>query len=192
MLTHFRPAISMFIGFSVLTGIVYPGLITAIAQTFFPNQANGSLIQRGKQLVGSELVGQQFSDAKYFWGRLSATGPMAYNAAASSGSNFGPSNKALIAAAKGRIEALKSHATPDGLVPVDLVTASGSGLDPHISPAAADYQIPRVSKVRNISEESLREIVRRNTQSRQFGLLGEPRVNVLLLNIDLDQLEAPR
>lgn len=186
MLTHMRPAISTFIAFTILTGILYPGLVTLIAQTFFPIQANGSLILKDDQTIGSELIGQQFTNPKYFWGRVSATSPSAYNAAASSGSNLGPTNPALITLVKERVNNLKQYETPEGLVPIDLATSSGSGLDPHISPAAAEYQVPRIAKIRNLSEAKLRELVSRNTQGRQFGLFGEPRVNVLELNIALD------
>ncbi len=192
MITHMRPAISTFVAFTILMGVLYPALVTGIAQTVFPYQANGSLIRQNEQLVGSALIGQQFTASKYFWGRISATGPTAYNATASSGSNLGPTNATLIDAVTGRIAALKQHETPEGLVPVDLVTSSASGLDPHISPAAAEYQIPRVAKSRNMNEDKLRELVVRNTHSRQFGFLGEPRVNVLLLNMAIDQLETAK
>ena len=188
MFKHMRPAISTFIAFTILTGVLYPGIATGIAQTFFPYRANGSLIRANNQTLGSELIGQQFTNPKYFWGRVSATAPAPYNAAASSGSNLGPSNAALIVAVKNRIEALKQHTTPEGPVPIDLVTSSASGLDPHITPAAAEYQVPRIAKFRGMSDEKLRELVGRSTQERQFGLLGEPRVNVLHLNIALDEI----
>jgi K+-transporting ATPase ATPase C chain len=168
--------------------VIYPAVVTALAQLLFPHQANGSLITdaTGKK-TGSSLIGQPFSSPGHFWGRPSATGPFPYNAGASSGSNLGPTNPALMDAVKARIEALKA-ADPDNKapVPVDLITASGSGLDPHISPAAADYQINRVAKARNMQPEKLRTLVDANTESRQWGFLGEPRVNVLTLNLALD------
>lgn len=172
---------------TVLTGLVYPLLITGIAQLLFPHQANGSLIVRDGKVIGSELIGQYFDQPKYFWSRPSATAPFAYNAAASSGSNLGPTNPALIEAVKARVDALRA-ADPDNhaLIPVDLVTASGSGLDPHISPAAAEYQIKRVAQMRGLDENSVRAIVVRYTEERQFGLFGERRLNVLKLNLALD------
>lgn len=182
-----RPAILMTLVMTVLTGVIYPLVVTGIAQAVFPAQANGSLVFHDGKAVGSSLIGQPFGDPKYFWTRPSATGPFAYNAAASSGSNQGPIEPALHAAVKGRIDALRA-ADPgnDKPVPVDLVTASGSGLDPHISPAAAEYQLTRVAKTRGLDEQKVREIVRSHTAPRTFGLLGEPRVNVLELNLALD------
>ena len=182
-----RPAILMTLVMTVLTGVIYPLVVTGIAQAVFPAQANGSLVYHDGKAVGSSLIGQPFGDPKYFWTRPSATGPFAYNAAASSGSNQGPIEPALHAAVKGRIDALRA-ADPgnDKPVPVDLVTASGSGLDPHISPAAAEYQLTRVAKTRGLDEQKVREIVRSHTAPRTFGLLGEPRVNVLELNLALD------
>ena len=176
--------------FTVLTGLVYPLVVTGIAQLVFPHQANGSLITRNGQTVGSNLIGQSFDDPKYFWGRLSATGPFPYNAAASSGSNLGPSNPALLEAVKARIAALQS-ADPSNTqpIPVDLVTASGSGLDPDISVAAALYQLPRVARLRGLTESALRTLVDKYTTARQFGFLGEPRVNVLELNLALDGIK---
>ena len=187
MISHMRPAISIFIVFTILTGILYPGLVTVIAQSLFPHQANGSLIRREDHTIGSSLIGQSFTSSKYFWGRVSATSPSPYNAASSSGSNLGPTNVALTAAVQDRVNALKQYDTTKGLVPVDMVTSSASGLDPHISPAAAEYQVTRIAKSRNLSEEKLRDLVAQCTQGREFGLLGEPRVNVLELNIALDK-----
>lgn len=182
-----RPAILMTVVMTVLTGVIYPLVVTGIAQTVFPDQANGSLVYHDGKAVGSSLIGQPFDDPKYFWSRPSATGPFAYNAAASSGSNQGPLEPALHAAVKSRIEALRA-ADPenDKPVPVDLVTASASGLDPHISPAAAEYQVGRVAKARGLEEQKVRDILLHHTAPRTFGLLGEPRVNVLELNLALD------
>jgi potassium-transporting ATPase KdpC subunit len=176
----------IFLVLTVITGIAYPLLVTAIAQVAFNHQANGSLIVRNEKVVGSELIGQTFDKPEYFWSRPSATGP-AYNGAASTGSNYGPTNQAQIDAVKGRVAAIR-EGNPDktGPVPVDLVTASGSGLDPHISPASAEFQIPRVAKARGISEAKVRELVAAHTAARTIGLLGEPRVNVLKLNLALD------
>jgi K+-transporting ATPase ATPase C chain len=172
----------MLVVMTVITGVAYPLLVTGISQALFKDQANGSLIEKDGKVVGSALIGQPFSDPKYFWGRPSATSPMPYNGAASSGSNQGPTNPALKEAVEGRI---KDHGgkTP---VPADLVTASGSGLDPHISPAAAEYQVSRVSKARSVPEARLRELIAQHTEGRQLGILGEPRVNVLRLNLALD------
>jgi K+-transporting ATPase ATPase C chain len=182
-----RPAILMTLVLTVLTGVIYPLVVTGIAQTAFPVQANGSLVYHDGQAVGSSLIGQPFDDPKYFWSRPSATGPFAYNAAASSGSNQGPLEPALHAAVKGRIEALRAtDPGNDKPVPVDLVTASASGLDPHVSPSAAEFQVARVAKTRGLDEQKVREIVGHHTTQRTFGLLGEPRVNVLELNLALD------
>ena len=188
MTNQIKPAILMLLFFTVLTGIAYPLAVTFIAQIVFPSQANGSLLGSNGQPLGSELIGQAFSRPEYFWGRPSATSPAAYNGGASSGSNQGPVNSALIDAVQARIKALRD-ADPSHLeaVPVDLVTASASGLDPHISPAAADYQISRVAGARHISPDSVRELVARYTEARQWGVLGEPRVNVLKLNLALDK-----
>ncbi len=182
-----RQSLAMLVAMTVLTGVAYPLLVTGAAQLLFHDAANGSIIERGGKQVGSELIGQPFADPKYFWSRPSATAPSAYNPAASSGSNQGPTNPALADAVKQRVDALHA-ADPDNPapVPVDLVTASGSGLDPHISPAAAQYQLARVAKIRGIGEAKVTELVEQATESRQFGVLGEPRVNVLLLNLALD------
>jgi K+-transporting ATPase ATPase C chain len=176
--------------FTVLTGLLYPLVVTGIAQLVFPSQANGSLISSNGQTVGSSLIGQQFDDPKYFWGRLSATGPYPYNAAASSGSNLGPTNPALLDEVKARIAALKAaDPTNTQPIPVDLVTSSGSGLDPNISIAAALYQLPRVAKARGLSEAAVQALVDKYTQGRQLGFLGEARVNVLELNLALDEIK---
>lgn len=173
--------------FTVITGVAYPLIVTGIAQVAFRDQANGSLIVQDGKTVGSRLIGQPFSDPKYFWSRPSATSPQPYNAASSSGSNQGPTNPALKEAVEGRVKALRdAGADSSKPVPVDLVTASGSGLDPHISPPAAEYQVARVAKVRNMPEEKVRELVQAHTVGRTFGILGEPRINVLELNLALD------
>ena len=190
MRSQLRPAIISIAIFTFLTGLLYPLLITGIAQVFFPRQANGSLIVQNGQVVGSELIGQSFDDPRYFWGRPSATSPFPYNAAASSGSNLGPSNPALTEAVKARIAALKAADPQNNApIPVDLITASGSGLDPNISVAAALYQVMRVARARGLTEEIVRVLVEHNTQGRQFGLLGESRVNVLDLNLALDEIK---
>lgn len=189
MLKELKPALVILLALTALTGVAYPLLVTGIAQSVFPVAANGSLIERDGKVIGSTLIGQPFTDPKYFWGRPSATSPMPYNAAASSGSNQGPLNPALEAAVKGRIAALKA-ADPGQTapIPVDLVTASGSGLDPHISPAAASWQAPRIARLRGLAMGSVRTLVERHTEGRQFGVLGEPRVNVLQLNLALDAM----
>ena len=175
-------SIRMLLVMSVITGIAYPLLVTGISQVMFKDQANGSLIVKDGKVLGSRLIGQPFSDPKYFWGRPSATSPMPYNGASSSGSNQGPTNPALTEAVESRIKDLGGQ-TP---MPADLVTASGSGLDPHISPAAAEYQIGRIAKTRGMPGEQLRGLVQKYTEGRQLGVLGEPRVNVLELNLALD------
>jgi potassium-transporting ATPase KdpC subunit len=187
-MTQLRPALVVLALLTLLTGVAYPLLVTGLAQAAFPSQANGSLVRRGDKVVGSSLIGQEFEDPRYFWGRLSATAP-AYNAAASSGSNLGPLNPALTQAVKGRVGALRA-ADPRNLalVPVDLVTSSGSGLDPHVSPAAAYYQVPRVARARSIDAAKVKGLVDTHVEGRTFGILGEPVVNVLLLNLALDRL----
>lgn len=190
MRTYIRPAIMLLLLFTLLTGLIYPLVVTGVAQLAFHHQANGSLILKNGKVVGSELIGQQFNDPKYFWGRISATGPNAYNAAASSGSNYGPTNPALLDEVKARIAALQA-ADPGNtqLIPVDLVTSSGSGLDPNISVAAALYQLPRVARLRGLSEATVRQLIDRYTAGRTLGFIGEPRVNVLELNLALDALK---
>jgi len=174
----------------LLTGIIYPLFVTLMAQIVFPHQANGSLIAGEGKILGSELIGQQFDHEGYFWGRPSATQPSPYNGSASSGSNYGPSNEELLSVIQKRIEALKKSDPGNTMsIPVDLVTYSASGLDPHISLAAALYQVPRVARVRQVSEGILQEMVNRYTEGRQFGVLGEPRVNVLRLNLALDEIK---
>lgn len=186
-----RPAVMLLIVMTLLTGVIYPLVVTGIAQVVFPTQANGSLIHEGDKLVGSTLIGQPFDDAKYFWSRPSATGPYPYNAGASSGSNLGANEPNLISAVKDRIETLKkADPTNNKPVPVDLVTASASGLDPDISPAAAEFQVARVAKARGLSEQQVRALIEQYTEARQLGLLGEPRVNVLRLNRALDGLNT--
>ena len=193
MLKELRPALVVFGLLTALTGAAYPALITGIAQAVFPDQANGSLIVQDGKAVGSRLIGQTFADPGHFWGRPSATAPMSFNAAASSGSNQGPLNPALEEAVKGRIEALKaSDPSQTAAIPVDLVTASGSGLDPHISVAAAQWQAPRVARSRNLSDAQVGELIARHTEGRQLAVLGEPRVNVLELNLALDNLASAR
>jgi K+-transporting ATPase ATPase C chain len=189
MKTLIRPAVTLFILLSIVTGLIYPLLVTGIGQALFPKQAAGSLIERDGKRVGSRLIGQNFTGPKYFWGRPSATGPYPNNAAASSGSNLGPLNPALKDAVESRIKALRV-ADPGNTqpVPVDLVTASASGLDPHISPAAAEYQVARVARARGLAPETVRDLVAKQTEDRQWGIFGEPRVNVLQLNLALDQL----
>ena len=190
MKSIFRPAIVLFGALTLLTGVAYPLVVTGAAQALFPAKAAGSLLMVNGKPVGSELIGQNFSDPKNFWGRPSATGPMPYNASASSGSNQGPLNPALTDAVKARVEALKA-ADPGNtaLVPVDLVTASASGLDPHISPAAAEYQAGRVAKARDISVEKVRQLIASQTERPIFGGLDESRVNVLKLNIAVEALK---
>ena len=190
-LKSLRTSVIAIVLFTVLTGFIYPLLVTGIAQLVFPGKANGSMLKKDGKAIGSELIGQAFSSPKYFWGRLSATVPYAYNAASSSGSNYGPLNPALLDATGKRVKALQDA---DSLgaksIPVDLVTASGSGLDPHITVAAALYQVPRVARARHLKEETVRTMVEQQTEGRTLGFLGEPRVNVLKLNVALDELKS--
>jgi potassium-transporting ATPase KdpC subunit len=183
----FRPLIVIFAVLCAVTGLAYPAVMTAVGQAAFHDEANGSMIEANGKVVGSKLIGQQFDAPQYFWGRLSATSPMPYNAQGSSGSNLGPLNPALADEVKGRIDALKAAGTDVSQpVPIDLVTSSGSGLDPEITPAAAAYQIDRVAKARKMNANDVQALVDRYTSGRQFGILGEPRVNVLQLNLALD------
>lgn len=186
-----RPALSFFVLLSVITGIVYPFAVTGVAQAVFPEQARGSLVSRDGQVVGSALIGQNFSDPKNFWGRPSATAPMPYNAAASSGANQGALNPALADAVKSRIETLRAAEPGNNApIPTDLVTASSSGLDPHISPEAARYQVPRVARLRGLAVADVEKLVDQHTEQPWLGLLGEPRVNVLALNLALQKQGA--
>ena len=191
MKTLIRPAVTLFVLLSVITGLIYPLLVMGIGQALFPQQAAGSLIKRDGKLIGSRLIGQNFTDPQYFWGRPSATAPQPYNAAASGGSNLGPLNPVLKDAVESRVKALRT-ADPGNTqpVPIDLVTASASGLDPHISPAAADYQIARVARARGLAPEAVRNLVVQHTEARQWSVFGESRVNVLELNLALDALPA--
>jgi len=187
MFTMIRNSLMSLLLFTILTGLIYPLAVTGLAQAIFPNQANGSIIEKNGKPIGSALIGQQFEDPKYFWGRLSATGPYPYNGAASSGSNLGQNNPVLMTNVEGRIKALH-EAEPGNTakIPVDLVTASGSGLDPHISQAAAEYQVNRVAKTRGLDQAGLRTLIEKHTQGRWLGVIGEPVVNVLELNLALD------
>jgi K+-transporting ATPase ATPase C chain len=178
------PAVGLLLAMTLVTGVVYPVVVTAIAQVVFPSQANGSMVVVDGEAVGSSLIGQAFSEPRYFWGRPSAAGD-GYDASASAGSNLGPTSRALIDRISAEVDRFRA-ANGDGPVPVDLVTMSASGLDPHISPAAADYQVPRVAAARNMSEADVRAAVARHTEGLVLGFLGQPRVNVLLLNLDLD------
>lgn len=187
MLSLIRQAIVLFLGLTLVTGVAYPLVTTIGAQVLFPRQANGSLIERDGKVVGSELIGQQFDATRFFWGRPSATSP-AYNGAASTGSNYGPTNPVQLDAVNSRVQAItQAHPDQTRAVPVDLVTASGSGLDAHISPAAATYQVARVAKARGLDEDVVRKLVAEHTEGRWLGILGEPRVNVLGLNLVLEE-----
>lgn len=194
MFSQLRPAVVLLAAFTVVTGVVYPAVVTGLAQAIFPAQANGSRIEQAGQVRGSSLIGQPFAEARYFWSRPSATGPMPYNGAASTGSNLGPTNPALLPTVRDRVAALR-EADPENAtipVPVDLVTTSGSGLDPHISPAAAYYQVHRVARLRQLPEARVRALVEKQVEGRTIGFLGEPRVNVVELNLALDELAPGR
>lgn len=194
MFTHLRPAVVLLALFTLVTGVVYPSVVTGLSQAIFPIEANGSRIVRNGHAFGSTLIGQPFHEPRYFWGRPSATAPSSYNATASAASNLGPTNPMLFAAVRDRIAALRA-ADPDSAasrIPIDLVTASASGLDPHISPAAALYQVHRVAQARGVADERLRSVVIAHIEQRAFGFLGEPRVNVLRLNLALDELPLSR
>ena len=193
MLKEFRPALILLMALSILTGMLYPALVTGLAKVAFANASDGSLLESDGRIVGSRLIGQHFSDPKHFWGRPSATSPMPYNAASSGGSNQGPLNPALADAVKERIKSLKSSdPTQTSPIPIDLVTTSASGLDPHISVAAALWQVPRIARERHLSEQEVRTVVNAQTEGRQLGFLGEPRVNVLALNLHLDKAANSR
>jgi potassium-transporting ATPase KdpC subunit len=185
-----RPLLGLFVLLTVLTGLVYPLVVTGIGKAVFPNQVSGSLVMRDGKTVGSSLIGQSFQESKYFWGRISATSPMPNNGAASGGSNLGPTNPALVEAVRGRIDALKAADPENSLpIPVDLVTASASGLDPHVSPAAALYQVGRVARARHMDPGKVRDLVAARVEAPQWGIFGEARVNVLLLNLSLDRAQ---
>jgi K+-transporting ATPase ATPase C chain len=189
MLIHIRPALVMLLVLTIITGLIYPLAVTGLAQLFFPYEANGSVIVEGERPIGSEMVGQTFTSPMYFWGRPSATPDFPYHAAASAGSNLAPTNPVFLQRVSKRIRELRAaHPTKTSSIPADLVTASASGLDPHISPAAADYQAQRVAEARNISVAEVRSLIRENTEGRTLGVLGEPRVHVLNLNLALDRL----
>lgn len=192
MKQHLRPALFLFVALSLLTGLVYPLLVSAIGKVAFSRQTEGSLVMRDNEIVGSRLIGQHFSSPRYFWSRPSATAPYPNNAAASSGSNLGPLNPALSDAVKQRVAALQTGAASPSKVPVDLVTSSASGLDPDISPAAAYFQVARIAQARHLTTDQVNALVTAHIEGRQFGVLGEPRVNVLELNLALDNLQTQR
>src|ERR1017187_9099571 len=191
MFKQFRIAVVSTLAITIIYGLGYPFAFTGMAQLLFPKQANGSLLYKDGKPVGSRLIGQPFDDRNYFWSRISATSPVPYNAASSSGSNLGPTNPALLKAVQDRVDALHK-ADPDNKepIPVDLATASGSGLDPHISPAAAQYQVKRIAKLRNIQDSTVEDMIQRHTEGRWLGLVGEPAVNVLELNLELDGIKT--
>ena len=191
VMKQIKIALLLLVFFTILTGFIYPGVVTVIAQLICPWKANGSMIEQNGKMVGSVLIGQSFTDVKYFWPRPSATTPYPYNAENSSGSNLGPSNSVLLSAVKDRVAALKKT-NPKSLIPVDLVTASGSGLDPEMSPLAAFYQVPRIAKARHVSEKEIQALVQDSIQPRSLGFLGEPRVNVMQLNLALDNLKISK
>lgn len=193
MKEQLKPAVMMVLVLTVLTGVVYPLAVTGLAQLLFSEQANGSVIVQDGKVVGSKLIGQYFDKPEYFWGRASATAPFPYNAAASAGSNLGPTNPVLSDGVQARVSALRvADPGNEAPIPVDLVTASGSGLDPHISPAAALYQMKRVARARGLEDDAVKSLVDRHTEGRQFGILGERRVNVLTLNLALDKTSPVR
>jgi K+-transporting ATPase ATPase C chain len=193
ILSQLRPALAALVLLTVIAGVIYPLAVTGVAQAVFPRQANGSLVEKDGRILGSELIGQPFDGPGYFWSRPSATAPFPYNAAASSGSNYGPRNPKLIEMVRARTAALQAaDAENTRPIPVDLVTASASGLDPHISVAAALYQAPRVARARGLGEDKVRALIGQFTEDRQFGVLGEPRVNVLKLNLALDELKLKK
>jgi K+-transporting ATPase ATPase C chain len=188
-----RPTLAIFVALTLLTGVLYPLAVTGLAALLFPGPASGNLIVQDGKVVGSRWIGQPFAADRYFWSRPSATGPYSYNGGASSGSNLGPTNPALLDAVRERVAALRaSHPEQKGDVPIDLVTASASGLDPHISPAAAYYQVERVAAARGLSADQVRQLVDQQTEQRTLGVLGEPRVNVLMLNLGLDIFQEPK
>lgn len=190
-LKQIKPALLMLVALTLLTGAVYPSVITGLAQVLFPDQAGGSLLEKGGTIVGSALIGQPFADPAHFQGRPSATSPKPYDASASSGSNLGPTNPDYLATVKDRADALRQE-NGEGPVPVELVSASGSGLDPHVSPAAAFYQVPRVAKATGLDAKLVQQLVEQHVEGRQLGVLGEPRVNVLTLNLALDALAGQK
>lgn len=190
-LAQLKMALILLVSLVILTGIIYPFAVTAVAQLVFPKQANGSLIEQNNKTMGSSLIGQSFTNPNYFWGRPSATTPFPYNGESSGGSNSGPSNPAFLDTVRERLAHLRQFNPENhGLIPVDLVTASGSGLDPDISPFAAFYQVPRIAKMRHLSENEVRELVLNHIKNRTLLILGEPRVNVLELNLALDKLRS--